>query len=344
MRLGLNLGYRGVSIARDTTLVNEAERLGYDSVWTAEAYGADALTPLAFLAARTQTIRLGTAIMQIPARTPAMTAMTAATMDDLSNGRFLLGLGVSGPQVVEGWHGRPYGKPLQVTREYVEIVRTILARNGPVEFAGETYQLPYRGPDATGLGRPLKLISKPRNPDLPIYLAAIGPRNVQLTAEIADGWLPVFYSPDRAAEVFEPLLAEGFARSGAVDKAEMFEVAVTVFAALDDDLRRARLAAKPMISLYVGGMGAKGKNYYNDLAHRYGYGEAAHRIQAAYLEGRKMEAMRDVPDALVDEVSLVGPRARIADRLEAWKESGVTTLLVAATDIPTIRLMAELVL
>ncbi len=344
MRLGLNLGYRGVAIARDTTLVNEAERLGYDSVWTAEAYGADALTPLAFLAARTRTIRLGSAIVQIPARTPAMTAMTAATMDDLSNGRFLLGLGVSGPQVVEGWHGRPYGKPLQATREYIEIVRTILARNGPVEFAGETYQLPYRGPDATGLGKPLKLISKPRNPDLPIYLAAIGPRNVQLAAEIADGWLPVFYSPDRATEVFEPLLTEGFARSGVAGKADTFDVAVSVLAALDDDLGRARLAAKPMISLYVGGMGAKGKNYYNDLAHRYGYGEAADRIQAAYLDGRRMEAMREVPDALVDEVSLVGPKERIADRLEAWRESGVTTLLVAATDLPTIRLMAELVL
>ena len=344
MRLGLNLGYRGVSIVRDTTLVNEAERLGYDSVWTAEAYGADALTPLAFLAARTRTIRLGSAIMQIPARTPAMTAMTAATLDDLSNGRFLLGLGVSGPHVVEGWHGRPYGKPLQVTREYVEIVRTVLARSGPVEYAGEAYQLPYRGPDATGLGKPLKLISQPRNPDLPIYLAAIGPKNVRLAAEIADGWLPVFYSPDRAARVFEPLLTEGFARSGVADKADTFDVAVSVFAALDDDLDRARRAAKPMISLYVGGMGAKGTNFYNNLAHRYGYGEAADRIQKAYLDGRKMEAMREVPDALVDEVSLVGPKARIADRLNAWNESGATTLLVAATDLPTIRLMAELVL
>ncbi|MGB9356973.1 MAG: LLM class F420-dependent oxidoreductase [Acidimicrobiia bacterium] len=344
MRLGLNLGYRGVSIARDTTLVNEAERLGYDSVWTAEAYGADAVTPLAFLAARTETIRLGSAIMQMPARTPAMTAMTAATLDDLSNGRFLLGLGVSGPQVVEGWHGRAYGRPLQVSREYVEILRTMLARNGSVEYAGQHHQIPYQGPDATGLGKPLKLISKPRNPDLPIYLAAIGPGNVRLTAEIADGWLPVFYSPERASEVFAPLLAEGFARSGVTNKVDRFDVAATVFTSLDDDLTRARLAARPMISLYVGGMGSERKNFYNDLAHRYGYGEAADRIQTAYLAGRKMEAMREVPDDLVDEVSLVGSRERIADRLEAWEASGVTTLLVAATDLATIRLMAELVL
>ena len=344
MRLGLNLGYRGISIARDTSLVSDAEHLGYHSVWTAEAYGSDAVTPLAFLAARTERIKLGSAILQMPARTPAMTAMTAATLDDLSSGRFILGLGVSGPQVVEGWHGRPYGRPLQVTREYVEIVRRILARREPVEFSGETYQMPYRGPDATGLGKPLKLISHPPNPDLPIYVAAIGPNNVRLTAEIADGWLPVFYSPERAGTVFNPLLAEGFDRSGELGKADTFDTAVSVFVSLDDDLERARRAAKPMISLYVGGMGARGKNFYNDLAHRYGYGAAADRIQSAYLEGRTMEAMQAVPDGLVDEVSLVGSKERIADRLEAWNESGATTLLVAATDLPTVRLMAELVL
>jgi F420-dependent oxidoreductase-like protein len=282
--------------------------------------------------------------MQMPARTPAMTAMTAATLDELSNGRFLLGLGISGPQVVEGWHGRPFGRPLQVSREYVEILRDVLAGNAPVEYQGEHYQLPYRGLNATGLGKPLKLISRPRNPDIPIYLAAIGPRNVRLTAEIANGWLPVFYSPERSPEIFDPLLAEGFARSADVDKHAGFDVAATVFVSVDDDLERARLAAKPMISLYVGGMGSKGKNFYNDLADRYGYGAAADRIQTAYLAGRKMEAMREVPDDLVDEVSLVGSRARIADRLAAWAESGVTTLLVAATDLATIRTMAELVL
>jgi len=344
VRLGLNLGYRGVSLARDTSLVSEAERLGYHSIWTAEAYGSDAVTPLAFLAARTERIKLGSAILQMPARTPAMTAMTAATIDELSNGRFILGLGVSGPQVVEGWHGVPFRKPLQVTREYVEIVRRILAHREPVEFSGECYQMPYLGPDATGLGKPLKLISPPHNPNLPIYAAAIGPKNVRLTAEIADGWLPVFYSPKRAGTVFGPLLAEGFEISGVPRKADTFDTAVSVFVSLDDDLERARRAAKPMISLYVGGMGAKGRNFYNDLAHRYGYGEAADRIQSAYLEGRKMEAMQAVPDGLVDEVSLVGSKERIADHLAAWDESGATTLLVAATDLPTVRLMAELVL
>ncbi len=344
MRLGLNLGYWGTALAGDTTLVTEAERLGYDSVWTAEAYGSDAVTPLAYLAARTERIRLGSGILQMPARTPAMTAMTAATLDEMSGGRFLLGLGVSGPQVVEGWHGRPFGKPLRVTREYVEIVRKILAGDEPVEFDGDYYQMPYRGPGSTGMGKALKLISKPRNRNLPIYLAAIGPSNVRLTAEIADGWLPVFYSPEQARSVFRPLLDEGFARSAQEGKADRFDTAVSVFVSLDDDLDRAFLAAKPMISLYIGGMGAKGKNFYHDLAHRYGYGEAADRIQEAYLAGHKLEAMRAVPDALVDEVSLVGSRDRIADRLDVWKESGITTLIAATTDLPTVRTLAELVL
>ncbi|MEA3511638.1 MAG: LLM class F420-dependent oxidoreductase [Actinomycetota bacterium] len=344
MRLGLNLGYWGTKLAGDTTLVTEAERLGYDSVWTAEAYGSDAATPLAFLAGRTERIKLGSGILQMPARTPAMTAMTAATLDELSHGRFLLGLGVSGPQVVEGWHGRPYGKPLRVTREYVEIIRKILARDEPVEYDGEYYQMPYQGSRSTGAGKALKLISKPRNPNLPIYLAAIGPNNVRLTAEIADGWLPVFYSPEQAGAIFQPLLDEGFSRSVEKDKADRFDTAVSVFVSLDDDLARARLAAKPMLSLYIGGMGAKGKNFYHDLAHRYGYGEAADRIQELYVAGRKMEAMRAVPDELVDEVSLVGSRDHIAERLEVWQESGVTTLIAATDDLGAVRALAELVL
>ncbi len=344
MRLGLNLGYWGTTVVADTTLITEAERLGYDSVWIAEAYGSDAVSPLAYLAGRTDRIKLGSAILQMPARTPAMTAMTATTLDRLSGGRFLLGLGVSGPQVVEGWHGRPYGKPLRVTREYVQILRKIIARDEPVEFDGEYYQMPYRGPDATGLGKPLRLIDRPLSPRMPIYLAAIGPNNVRLTAEIADGWLPVFYSPEQADSVFRPLLADGFDRSGEPDKARRFDTAVTVTVAVDDDLDRARLAAKPMLSLYIGGMGSRGKNFYHDLAHRYGYGEAADRIQDAYLAGRKMDAMREVPDALVDEVSLVGSRARIADRLDAWRESGITTLIAATTDLATVRTLAELVL
>jgi F420-dependent oxidoreductase-like protein len=344
MRLGLNLGYFGTAVADDLTLVTEAEKLGYDSVWTAEAYGTDAVTPLAYLAGVTDRIRLGSAILQMPARTPAMTAMTAVTLDKMSKGRFMLGLGVSGPQVVEGWHGRPYGKPLRVTREYVSIVRRILARREPVTFDGEYYQIPYRGEGASGLGKPLKLISKPDNPDLPIYLAAIGPNNVRLAAEIADGWLPIFYSPERSDQVYQPLLEEGFASSGDPTKAARFDVAPSVIAFAGDDIDRARLQAKPMLALYIGGMGAKGRNFYNDLAQRYGYGEAADEIQDLYLAGKKVEATLAVPDALVDEVCLVGPKPVLADRLEAWRDSGVSTLIVSTLDIETMRTIAELAL
>jgi F420-dependent oxidoreductase-like protein len=344
MRLGINLGYFATALAGDTTIISEAEDLGYDSVWTAEAYGSDAVVPLAYLAARTERIKLGAGILQMPARTPAMTAMTAATLDLMSGGRFLLGLGVSGPQVVEGWHGRPYGRPLAVTREYVDIVRRALARNEPLTADGEYYQLPNTGEGTTGLGKPLKLMVRPARPDIPIYLAAIGPNNVRLTAEIADGWLPVFYSPDRAEAIYRPLLDEGFAASGEPGKAKRFDVAPTVFASVTDDVDQARLEAKPMLALYIGGMGAKGKNFYNDLARRYGYEEASAHIQDLYLDGKKMEATMAVPDELVDEVSLVGPRDRVADRLEAWKASGVTTLVVSSTDPKTLRTLAELVL
>jgi F420-dependent oxidoreductase-like protein len=344
MKLGINIGYWGTALADDSSLITEAEALGYDSVWTAEAYGADTITPLAFLAARTETIKLGAGIMQMPARTPAMTAMTAATLDVMSNGRFMLGLGVSGPQVVEGWHGRPYGKPLGVSREYVTIVRKMLARDEPVTFDGEYYQMPYRGEGSTGLGKPLKMMIKPKNPQMPIYLAAIGPNNVRLAAEIADGWLPILYSPERASGVYGPLIAEGFERSGEPEKAKRFDVAASVFATVTDDLDRGRLEAKPMLALYVGGMGARGKNFYNDLTRRYGYEEAAEQIQDLYLDGKKLEAVRAVPDELVDELSLVGPKERIADRLEAWRESGVTTLIVNSTDPKTLRTLAELVL
>ena len=344
MKLGINLGYFGTAIAGDTSVITDAEALGYDSVWTAEAYGADALTPLAYLAGRTETIKLGAGIMQMPARTPAMTAMTAATIDRMSNGRFLLGLGVSGPQVVEGWHGRPYGKPLGVTREYVAIVRKALARDEPVTFDGDYYQIPYTGDGATGLGKPLKLIAKPKNPDLPIYLASIGPKNVRLTAEIADGWLPIFYSPERADDIYGPLLAEGFELSGEPEKAKRFEIAASVFAEVTDDLDRARLRAKPILALYIGGMGAKGKNFYNDLAGRYGYEEAAQQVQDLYLDGKKMEATMAVPDDLVDELSLIGSKEQIADRLQAWQQAGVTTLILNTTDPKTLRAVAELVL
>jgi F420-dependent oxidoreductase-like protein len=344
MQLGLNIGYWGSGMGTDLSLIHEAERLGYTSVWAAEAWGSDAVTVLTWIAARTTSIDVGAAVLQMPARTPAMTAMTAATLDELSGGRFRLGLGLSGPQVVEGWHGTPYGKPLGKTREYVSIVRQALEREHPVVHHGEHYDIPYRGEGATGLGKPLKLMLHPRRSDLPIYLAATGPKNVALGAEIADGWLPVFFSPTRFDEVYRPVLDEGFARSGVEDKQARFDIAPTLSVVVTDDLERGYRSAKPFTALYVGGMGARGRNFYNDLACRYGFEEAAARIQDLYLEGRKMEATEAVPDALVDETNLIGPRARIAERLGAWEAAGVTTLLVMPTDPGTLRTLAELTL
>ena len=342
MRLGLGLGYAGARVQVDVQCVQDAERLGYHSVWTAEAYGSDAVVPLAWVGALTFRIQLGTAILQMAARTPAMTAMTAMTLDALSGGRALLGLGVSGPQVVEGWHGQPFGKPLGRTREYVAIVRAILARERPLEHAGEHYQIPYRGPGATGLGKPLRSIVHARA-DLPIYLAAIGPKNVALAAEVADGWLPVFYSPERAGLLREAL-AEGFARAGAPGKRERFDVAPMVPVVVGPDVGACRARVKPRIALYVGGMGARGRNFYFDLACRYGYDEAAARIQELYLAGRRPEAEAAVPDALVDEVALCGPAERIRERLPEWRAAGVTTLICATTQPEAIRVMAGLVL
>ena len=337
MRLGLALGYAspGTNPTELVALAQEAERLGYDSAWTAEAWGTDAVTVLAWLGATTTTIKLGTGIMQIPARTPSMTAMTAATLDLMSGGRVLLGLGTSGPQVVEGWHGQPFGKPLGRTREYVEIVRAAIRRE-LLEHTGAHYEIPYAGDDATGLGIPLKLMLRPVRTEIPVYLAAIGPRNVALATEIADGWLPVWASPGKLADVFGEALAA--ARSG-------FDVAAfSVPVAISDDVQAARDAVKPHLALYVGGMGAQGQNYYNALVVRYGYEREAAEIQELYLGGKKMEAIAAVPDALVDEVALVGARDRIADRLEAWRESPVTTLLIQAHDPATLRTMAELLL
>jgi F420-dependent oxidoreductase-like protein len=342
MRLALTLNYSGAAMALDMTKILEAERLGYTSVWSAEAYGSDAVTPAAWIAGRTETIHVGTAIMQIPARTPAMTAMTAMTLDALSGGRFRLGLGVSGPQVVEGWHGQAFGKPLAKTREYVEIVRAILRREKPLEFRGEYYQIPYAGADATGLGKPLRSILHGRA-GLPIYLAAVGPRNVALAAEIADGWIPVFFSARRMA-MFRGWLDEGFraGRRGA-DAARDFDVMPMVPVVVGDDVEACRAAVKPRLALYVGGMGARGRNFYNDIARRYGYEEAAKRIQDLYLSGRKDEAAAAVPDALVDEVALCGPRERIREQLIEWTSSGVTTIMVTG-DTAAVRTMAELVL
>ncbi len=343
MKLAINIGYWGANAGLDMDLVAEAERLGYDSVWAAEAWGSDAVTVLSWIAARTERLKVGAAIMQMPARTPAMTAMTAVTLSELSGGRFLLGLGLSGPQVVEGWHGVPYGKPLRRTREYVDIVRMMLARQHPARYEGAEYRLPYRGDDATGLGKPLKLMTHPSHA-VPIYLASIGPRNVRLTAEIADGWLPVFFSPERATTVYGPLLADGFAASGAPDKKARFEIVPSIPAIVTDDVERARMKVKPTLALYIGGMGAKGRNFYNDLACRYGFEAAADAIQRLYLDGKRKEATLAVPDALVDEVSLIGTREMIRDRLPVWKEAGVTTLSIQAPDVETLRGLAELAL
>jgi F420-dependent oxidoreductase-like protein len=342
MQLGLNVGYSGSGIELNLPLIQEADRLGYQSVWTAEAYGSDAVTPAAWIAARTERIHVGTAIMQIPARTPTLAATTALTLDQLSGGRFRLGLGVSGPQVIEGWHGVAFGKPLARTREYIEIVRAVWRREKPLAFSGEYYEIPYRGGGATGLGKSLKSIIHGR-PDIPIYLAAIGPRNVALAAEIADGWLPVFFSPERMA-VFREALESGFSKAGGAKSRAGFDIAPTVPVIMGDDVARCRAAVKPRLALYVGGMGARGRNFYNDLVCRYGYAEAAGRIQDLYLAGKKDEAAATVPDALVDEVSLCGPRERIRERLARWRSSSVTTIICGLADPAALRTMAELVL
>jgi F420-dependent oxidoreductase-like protein len=336
MKLGLNLGYAppGTNPAELVPLAQEAERLGFSSVWAAEAWGTDAVTVLAWIAAVTRRIEVGSAIMQIPGRTPANTAMTAATLDLMSGGRFILGLGTSGPQVVEGWHGQPWGKPLGKTREYVEIVRAALRRE-VVEHEGEHYRIPYAGPGATGLGKPLKLMVRPLRAEIPIYLAAIGPRNVALAAEIADGWLPIFVDPERFDDTFGASLAG--AREG-------FEIAASVTVLVGDDVQALRDALKPYLALYVGGMGAKGKNFYNALMRRYGWEEEAERIQGLYLAGHQRDAIAAVPDALVDAVSLVGPKERIRDRLAAWQETPVTTLNVGSPQPEALRTLAELVL
>lgn len=346
MRLGINLGYQdwGRGLPQAVELVEHAERLGFHSGWVAEAYGTDAVSPLAWMLARTRRMSFGSAIMQMPARTPAMTAMTAATLDLMSEGRFLLGLGLSGPQVVEGWHGQAYGRPLAKTREYVEIVRSVLRREAPLEHHGAHYDIPYRGADATGLGKALKIIVHPRRADLPVYLAAIGPKNVELTAEIADGWLPIFYSPYRAPGIFGPAIEAGLARAGGGKDRAAFDVAATVPVLVGDDVATLRDALKPLLALYVGGMGARGRNFYNDLAVRYGFEAAAREVQDLYLDGRKAEATAAVPDELVDEVALVGPRERITERFEPWRTSGVGTLILGAGQPEAMELMAELAL
>jgi F420-dependent oxidoreductase-like protein len=325
VKLGLHIGYWGLGLTapEQLQLVQEAERLGYDSVWTAEAYGSDAATILGWLAGQTTSIRLGAAIFQMPARSAAMTAMTAATLDQLSDGRMLLGIGTSGPQVAEGWHGQRFARQLQRTREYVEVVRMALARQR-VEFHGETLELPL--PD--GPGKALKLTIAPVQPSMPIYLAAIGPRNTTLAAEIADGWLPTLFSPEHVSE-FRPLLEEGFARAGGGKGFADFDIVPTVSVNVSDDLEAARDSMRGYIALYVGGMGSRKQNFYNALVQRYGFEDAAREVQSLYLEGRKDEAAAALPGELIDTVALVGPRDRVRERLSVYREAGVGTLMVS---------------
>jgi len=343
LKLGLQLGYWGAGPQSDAgEKVAEAERLGYDSVWTAEAYGSDALTPLAWLGSQTSRLRLGTAIIQLSARTPTATAMAAITLDHLSQGRFVLGLGVSGPQVVEGWYGAPFPKPLARTREYVGIIRQALARGGPVTSDGPHYPLPRTGPDTLGLGKPLKPIVHPLRADLPIMLAAEGAKNIALAAEIADGWLPIFYAP-AYDQAYRAALAEGFARPGARRGPEDFEVVCSVTTVVNDDVEKAADAIRPVLALYIGGMGAREMNFHFDVFARMGFEAEAKKVQDLYLDGRKEEAAAAVPTALIEACALIGPLPKIRDDLAAWRESPVTTLLVGG-GVDAMRTMAELVL
>ncbi|MDR6973542.1 F420-dependent oxidoreductase-like protein [Streptomyces sp. 3330] len=334
MRLGLALGYWGRGPSPDhVDLAREAERLGYDSVWTAESWGSDAFTALTWIAARTSTIGLGTAVAQMAARSPTTTAMHALTLDHLSGGRMTLGLGLSGPQVVEGWYGRPFpASPLTATREYVDVVRQVLRRRAPVELDGRFHSHPYRGPDATGLGRPLRSITHPLRPDLPVMLGAEGPRNVAQTIRIADGWLPLYWSPDRP-DAYGPAVAE---------LPPGFRVAPLAQARICDDVAEGLLPVKTMLGFYIGGMGHATRNFHADLMARMGYEEEARRVQELFLAGRREEAVLAVPDAFADEISLVGPRQRVAERLESWRKGPVTDLLVVAPDRTTLRVLAEL--
>ncbi|MBB5120131.1 NADP oxidoreductase [Streptomyces eurocidicus] len=341
MKFGYHSGYWSAKPPTGVEgLVAEAERLGFDSLWTAEAYGSDAVAPLAWWGARTERLRLGTGIMQMSARTPTATAMTALTLDHLSGGRFVLGLGASGPQVVEGWYGLPYPKPLARTREYVDIVRAVIARERPVEYAGEHYRLPF--PGGTGLGKPLKSTLHPLRREIPILLAAEGPKNVALAGEIADGWLPFFFSP-RSDAYYRERLAEGFRkRSGERSPAADFEVLVSAPIVLDDDLERGIDKLRPLIALYVGGMGAKGANFHADVVARMGYEADVEKIQNLYLAGHKKDAVAAVPAALVQDVALVGGKDKIRDDLAAWDETVVTTMLVRDEDPRVLRTIAEL--
>src|SRR5216684_2537348 len=330
----------------DMETVWEAERLGYEAVWAGEAYGTDAVTPVAWVFAQTKKIKAGTSIMQMPARTPTCAAMTAMTLQAMSGNRFLCGIGPSGPQVVEGWHGVPFGKPLLRTREYIAIIRKILERKAPLEFHGEHYQIPYAGAGATGLGKPLRSIIH-GDPELKIYTAAIAPAGLRTAGEVADGTLPIFMSPEKPETITVPVL-EGMAKAGTGRTLADFDLAPYIRISMGDDLATCRDAIRPQLALYIGGMGARSKNYYNDLIKRLGYEAAAVGIQEHFLGGRRKEAEAAVPDALIDEISLVGPKERIRDRLDAWKalanDQRVGSLVLTGATPRALRVVAEAVL
>ncbi|WP_182359327.1 LLM class F420-dependent oxidoreductase [Tomitella gaofuii] len=344
MKLGLQLGYWGARPPEDVApLVAAAEECGFDSAFTAESWGSDALTPLAWWGSDTRRLRLGTSVAQLSARTPTAAAMAALTMDHLTGGRFILGLGVSGPQVVEGWYGQPFAKPLARTREYVQVIRDVLAREAPVTQAGPHYPLPYAGEGATGLGKPLKPITHPLRADVPIWLGAEGPKNVAQTAEIADGWLAIYYSP-RLAPMYDEWLDEGFARPGARRSRQDFEIAATCQITVTDDPGAVRDGVRPTVALYVGGMGAPELNFHAQVYRRMGYGAVVDEVTALFRSGRKDEAAAAIPDEMIDETMIIGDAEHVRREVARWKAAGVTTMLVTCRDAAQVRRLAEVVL
>ena len=344
MKLGIGAVSFGPKAVINLDMIKRAEELGFDSAWTAEAYGNDAVTTATWVLANTTTMKVGTSIMQMPARQPAMAAMTAMTLDHLSGGRFVLGLGPSGPQVVEGWYGVPYGKPLTRTREYIEIIRKVWAREKALEHQGEHYSIPLAGASASGLGKPLKSILH-GNPDIPIYTASISPNGMRCAGEVADGVFPMMMDPEKVDSVYLPYIEEGFAKAGGGKSLDDFAIVPGVTVIISDDLEKVRMPVKNNLALYIGGMGARNKNFYNDLAKRLGYEEAAVKIQNLFLDGKRAEAAQAVPDELVDACHLVGPADRIRERLQSWKAAGakkwVHTMSIGAFQTEALELLAE---
>ncbi len=346
MKLGLIAGYSGRKINIPMDTIKHAEGLGYDSVWTSEAYGSDAVTPAVWILANTQKIKVGTAIMQMPGRTPTLAAMTAMTVAQLSNNRFIVGLGASGPQVIEGWHGVPYGRPVTRLKEYIEVMKRVFAREAALSFDGKEYQIPYRGPGATNLGKPLKSILHCEEP-IPIYAATLTPAGVQAAAEVADGFFPIWMDPEQYS-VFKGPIDKGFKAAGGGKSLSDFDVAPFVTVIMGDDVKQCMIPIRGNMALYIGGMGAKGKNFYNDYATRLGFGAAAEKIQDLFLAGKKDEAMAAVPEELIDACHLVGPAARIRDRAQRWsaaaKKGEVGSMLIGSGQPKALELMAEIML